>query len=86
MTNPPNVSIVLDSANRRAEIAELLNLCLGHKLTGQRDADYWAWKHERNPFGPSILLLAEADGQLVGVRRVESGEWRAESGGRRSEC
>ena len=67
---PPScdIAIVPYSAERRQEIAELLNVCLAQKLSGQRDADYWAWKHERNPFGPSFLLLAEADGRLVGVR------------------
>jgi len=62
------VDIVPYSPERRQEIADLLNVCLGSKLTGQRDAEYWAWKHEQNPFGQSILLLAEADGRLVGVR------------------
>jgi len=56
------------SGGREREIVDLLNLCLGRKLTGERDAAYWAWKHELNPFGRSVLLLAEVDGQLVGVR------------------
>ena len=62
------VHIVPYSAERRQEIADLLNVCLGHKLTGERDAVYWSWKHERNPFGRSVLLLAEVDGRLAGVR------------------
>ena len=62
------VGIVPYSGGREREIVDLLNLCLGRKLTGERDAAYWAWKHELNPFGRSVLLLAEVDGQLVGVR------------------
>ena len=26
------------------------------------------WKHERNPHGPSLIVLAEADGRLMGMR------------------
>jgi GNAT superfamily N-acetyltransferase len=79
MTISCDITIVPSSSERRGEIAELLNVCLGPKLTGQRDADYWAWKHERNPFGPSILLLAETDGRLVGVRAFL--RWRLGCGG-----
>jgi len=56
------------STDRKDEIADLLNVALKAKLVGRRDADYWAWKHEDNPFGRSLMLLAEADGRLVGVR------------------
>ena len=62
------IDIVPYLAERRQEIADLLNVCLGLKLASERDAEYWAWKHEQNPFGRSIVLLAEADGRLVGVR------------------
>jgi GNAT superfamily N-acetyltransferase len=33
-----------------------------------RPAEFLRWKHERNPHGPSFILLAEADGRLVGMR------------------
>ena len=72
--------IVPYSAERRQEIADLLNVCLGPKMTGERDVEYWAWKHEQNPFGRSILLLAEADGRLVGVRAFM--RWQLEANGR----
>lgn len=50
------------------QVAELLNAGLARKLVGDRDAAYWKWKHENCPFGPSIILLAEIDGRLAGVR------------------
>lgn len=65
-------------ASREQEIVALLNLCLGPKLAGQRTEEYWSWKHERNPFGPSIMLLAESDGRLVGVRAFL--RWRLRCG------
>ncbi len=45
-----------------------------------RDPVYWSWKHERNPFGPSAILVAEADGRLVGLRVFL--RWRWAAGGR----
>ncbi|MDA9858383.1 GNAT family N-acetyltransferase [Rubripirellula sp.] len=56
------------STDRAGEVAELLNAGLANKLVGVRDAEYWAWKHEQNPFGRSFMLLAEIDGRLAGVR------------------
>jgi GNAT superfamily N-acetyltransferase len=37
---------------------------------------YWQWKHERNPFGLSPCVVAEADGRLVGVRVFMRWAWR----------
>jgi GNAT superfamily N-acetyltransferase len=33
-----------------------------------RPEEFFRWKHERNPHGPSYILLAEADHRLVGMR------------------
>ncbi len=33
-----------------------------------RPADFFRWKHERNPQGRSLILLAEADGRSIGMR------------------
>jgi GNAT superfamily N-acetyltransferase len=38
---------------------------------------YWRWKHEQNPFGVSPCLVAEFNGQLVGVRAFLRWRWRA---------
>jgi GNAT superfamily N-acetyltransferase len=33
-----------------------------------RPEEFFAWKHERNPHGPSFILVVEADGRVVGAR------------------
>jgi GNAT superfamily N-acetyltransferase len=76
---PDDIQIVPYNPARKAEVAELLNICLGEKAAGCRDEDYWTWKHERNPFGRSVMLLAECDGRLVGVRAFM--RWRLLSAG-----
>jgi GNAT superfamily N-acetyltransferase len=60
-------------------ILELVRLSLGEGLI-PRDRAYWEWKHNRNPFGESPILLAEAGGELVGLRVFMRWHWR--SGGR----
>lgn len=57
-------------------ILELLRLSLGE---GQipRSREYWTWKHEANPFGASPGLVAEVDGEIVGLRVFMRWGWRA---------
>jgi GNAT superfamily N-acetyltransferase len=45
-----------------------------------RSIEYWRWKHAQNPFGASPCLLAEADGEIVGLRAFM--RWRWQSGAR----
>jgi GNAT superfamily N-acetyltransferase len=47
---------------------ELMSASLAGGPTGERTAEFFSWKHERNPFGRSPALVAEADGRLVGLR------------------
>lgn len=42
-----------------------------------REERYWNWKHRENPFGVSPCLVAEADGQVVGVRAFMRWSWRS---------
>jgi GNAT superfamily N-acetyltransferase len=49
---------------------------------GGRDADFFAWKHLDNPFGPSPIWLAEHDGAVVGVRAMMRWELRRPDGTR----
>lgn len=65
--------------DRREDIVELMNAALGRTDAVRRDVDYWIWKHEQNPFGPSIVLLAEIDGRLAGMRAFM--RWRLNFGG-----
>jgi GNAT superfamily N-acetyltransferase len=68
------------SPKHKPQIVELLNVSLQRKLVGERDAAYWDWKHEQNPFGTSLLLLAECDDKLVGLRAFM--RWRLQVQGR----
>lgn len=62
-----------------ARILELLKLSLGEGSI-PRDEAYWSWKHERNPFGASPALVAESDGQLVGLRVFMRWTWQRAGG------
>jgi GNAT superfamily N-acetyltransferase len=57
------------------EIIALMRLALGE---GQvpRSTEYWCWKHQLNPFGPSYCLIAEDAGRIVGLRAFMRWEWR----------
>jgi len=55
-------------------IVDLLKICLGEG-TIPREVRYWEWKHLHNPFGVSPVLLAEAGGQLVGLRAFMRWAW-----------
>lgn len=61
----------------RKALVDLLALCLGEGAV-PRTAAFWSWKHEDNPFGPSPVLVAEAEGRLVGLRAFL--RWRWQSG------
>src|SRR5918994_5166036 len=56
------------SVGDEANVLELLGLTLGGGPAGRRPAEFFRWKHADNPFGPSFMLLAEADGRVVGLR------------------
>jgi GNAT superfamily N-acetyltransferase len=48
-------------------ILDLLSVSLG-EAKGIRTEAYWRWKHQRNPFGVSPVLLALEDDRLIGLR------------------
>lgn len=54
------------AADREAIIA-LARASLGWE-PGDRPRDFFAWKHDENPFGRSPMWVAELDGELVGFR------------------
>lgn len=66
-------------ADRKDELFELLRLALGERQTVRRDQAFWAWKHEQNPFGPSLAAVAEEQGLLVGLRTFLRWQWRVEN-------
>jgi GNAT superfamily N-acetyltransferase len=55
-------------------VVELMKTSLGEGAI-PRSPGFWAWKHERNPFGASPFLVAEAAGKLVGVRVFMRWTW-----------
>jgi L-amino acid N-acyltransferase YncA len=56
------------SATDRPLVLALLESSLGWE-PDDRHAEFFAWKHERNPFGSSPAWVAESrDGQLLGFR------------------
>jgi N-acetylglutamate synthase-like GNAT family acetyltransferase len=59
-------------------IVDLLKKSLG-ETSSPKSVNFWIWKHLKNPFGPSKVLLAESDGQLIGVRAMMQWKWQQEN-------
>ena len=55
-------------------ILETLRLALGETPVLRRTPELWDWKHHLNPFGRSIVVVAEASDEIVGVRALM--RWR----------
>ncbi len=49
-------------------VLELLRSSLGETSLLQRTPELFAWKHLDNPFGRSIILVADAGGTIAGLR------------------
>lgn len=60
-----------------AAVLELLSLALTRGPAGARSAEFFRWKHEQNPFGPSFILVATHGEQVVGLRAFM--RWRLRS-------
>jgi len=56
---------------------ELLRRTLGEGPVGERSPEFFRWKHIANPFGRSFMLVAELDGQIVGLRAFMRWRFRA---------
>ena len=56
-------------------IVVLLKKSLG-ETSSPKSIDYWVWKHIENPFGESMVLVAENEGQLIGVRAMMRWSWQ----------
>ena len=59
-------------------IIELMKGSLGEGLIPKSEA-YFIWKHEKNPFGKSKILLAKEDGKIVGLRAFMKWQWETQS-------
>lgn len=60
-------------------VLSLLNLTLGTGRAFERSAAFFRWKHLENPFGRSLMLLADA-GRIIGLRAFM--RWRFQAGPR----
>lgn len=49
-------------------VLALLSQALGESSLLARTPEWFWWKHRDNPFGPSLALVAESEGQIVGLR------------------
>jgi GNAT superfamily N-acetyltransferase len=68
-----------DQADEPA-VLDLLTAALGGGPSGNRSPEFFRWKHLENPFGPSLLLVAETEGKVVGLRAFM--RWRFVTGER----
>ncbi len=59
-----------------APVLGLLNLALGTGRAFERSTSFFRWKHLENPFGRSLMLLAE-NGDIVGLRAFLRWQFRA---------
>ena len=59
-------------------VLELLQAALGGGPAGVRPAEFFRWKHLENPFGRSFMLVAEADGRIIGLRAFMRWRFRAD--------
>jgi GNAT superfamily N-acetyltransferase len=56
-------------------IVTLLKKSLG-ETSSPKTIDYWVWKHINNPFGESMVLVSDNNGQLIGVRAMMRWSWQ----------
>ncbi|HET8679696.1 MAG TPA: GNAT family N-acetyltransferase [bacterium] len=62
-----------------AQVLGLLNLTLGTGRAFERSTAFFRWKHVENPFGRSLMLLAENQ-HVVGLRAFLRWQFRASEG------
>jgi GNAT superfamily N-acetyltransferase len=68
MDQPPTIRPY--EAGDLGSVLETLKSALGESPILKRTPRLWAWKHEDNPFGPSLVLVAEVGGRVAGVRAL----------------
>ncbi|WP_051205228.1 GNAT family N-acetyltransferase [Salinimicrobium xinjiangense] len=59
------------------EIVEVLKASLGEDQL-ELSEEVWRYKHINNPFGKSIVLLAEENKKIIGVRALMRWQWQKE--------
>lgn len=66
MADSPAVRLYVD--DDMPEVLDVLKAALGEPPGLQRTPELFRWKHIDNPFGRSIMLVAELDGRIAGFR------------------
>jgi GNAT superfamily N-acetyltransferase len=74
----PGLSVRRFAEDDLPRVLQLLDESLGGGPAGRRPPEFFRWKHLDNPFGQSVMLLAEADGRLAGLRAFM--RWRFVAG------
>lgn len=59
---------------------EMLRLALGETALLRRTPEWFGWKHFDNPFGRSILVVAESSDRIIGLRALMRWEMATPSG------
>jgi len=77
-TETPFLIRDFDPADRPA-VVDLLRRVLDRPGDAVHDDAYFRWKHLENPFGRSLMLVAEAEGRIVGFRAIMM--WQLQMGG-----
>lgn len=57
------------------QILEVLRASLG-ETSSQKTEEVWRYKHVDNPFGESLVLVAEENGKIIGVRAFMRWKWQ----------
>ncbi len=65
---PVKVDVRRATQSDLPEILDVLRAALGEPPGLERTPALWEWKHVENPFGRSIVLVAESGGHIAGVR------------------
>ncbi len=61
-------------------VLDLLRASLQAGPGGELSPEWFAWKHQRSPFGASFMLVAEVGGEMAGLRAFM--RWQFQAGGR----
>jgi len=71
--------MIIREANTKdtPEIVNVLKLSLGEQDLPLSES-IWNFKHRENPFGNSLVFVAEEDNTIIGVRAFMRWEWRME--------
>lgn len=77
------VALTVRPYEDRDELAvlDLLTASLGGGPAGRRPVEFFRWKHLENPFGRSLMLVAEDGGRMVGLRAFMRWRFAFDGGG-----